>query len=321
MNNIFYVYEWFNIETKEVFYVGKGKNKRYKDVKKRNDYFKNYYNKYKCDVRKVIKNISEKEAFDKEIELIKEYRLKGQCKCNLSNGGEGCTYEDGTWNDLFRKLQYRHDIRGDMDDMRNEEDYDAKALKSKSLDELKNLYEEFMNFKENKKDLNLLGYNPNKITGLELKFQNEEIIILTNLLANKIASENDEFKKFLGYKDEVDFICHNIDTDKFIGLILSNYDYNFEFIKTIMNVLEFMKSLELNSMVKNNINVRSYNIKDNYIHIKFNTINYKPIKRVKINMYDIIWGILMDRDKPMELNKPLYQLLYEEIFVAPFINL
>ena len=26
----FYVYEWYNINTKEVFYVGKGSGKRYK---------------------------------------------------------------------------------------------------------------------------------------------------------------------------------------------------------------------------------------------------------------------------------------------------
>ena len=34
--NDFYVYEWFNIDTNEVFYVGKGRGKRYKEVKRRN---------------------------------------------------------------------------------------------------------------------------------------------------------------------------------------------------------------------------------------------------------------------------------------------
>lgn len=28
--NQFYVYEWFIVETEEVFYIGKGKGKRYK---------------------------------------------------------------------------------------------------------------------------------------------------------------------------------------------------------------------------------------------------------------------------------------------------
>lgn len=110
-NNIFYVYEWFNEDTGEVFYVGKGKNKRYKDVKIRNQYFKNYYNKYNCNVRKVHQGLSEKDAFNIEIEFIKKYRDIGQCKCNIANGGEGSTYEEGSWNYLFRSLQYSHDIK------------------------------------------------------------------------------------------------------------------------------------------------------------------------------------------------------------------
>lgn len=29
MENNFYVYEWYNIDTQEIFYVGKGSGKRY----------------------------------------------------------------------------------------------------------------------------------------------------------------------------------------------------------------------------------------------------------------------------------------------------
>ena len=104
--NDFYIYEWYNIDTNEVFYVGKGRKNRYKNTTQRNKYFKNYYNKYKCNVRKVKVNLEENEAFNFEIELIAKYREVGQAKCNLTDGGEGSTFPKGSWNDMFRKLQY-----------------------------------------------------------------------------------------------------------------------------------------------------------------------------------------------------------------------
>ena len=36
MNKKFYVYEWYNIDTNEVFYVGKGCGNRYKTTSRRN---------------------------------------------------------------------------------------------------------------------------------------------------------------------------------------------------------------------------------------------------------------------------------------------
>jgi hypothetical protein len=56
----YYVYEWFIVDTNEVFYVGKGKNKRYKQLKK-NKYFMDMYNTHKCDVRIVFDKMTEYE--------------------------------------------------------------------------------------------------------------------------------------------------------------------------------------------------------------------------------------------------------------------
>jgi len=88
LTNDFYVYEWFNIDTNEVFYVGKGRGYRYKNIKQRNKYFINYYNKYNCDVRKVKTGMEEKDAFELEIELIADYRKISQAQCNITDGGE-----------------------------------------------------------------------------------------------------------------------------------------------------------------------------------------------------------------------------------------
>lgn len=149
MKNDFYVYEWFNVDTDEVFYVGKGRNGRYKNTSQRNSYFKNYYNKHKCDVRKIKEHLEEKEAFELEIELIKKYRTLNQCQCNLTDGGEGSTFPEGSWNDIFRKLQYLYKW-GKFSIMENEEDYDPHNLKQKSLEELLSLYKDYYQEKESR---------------------------------------------------------------------------------------------------------------------------------------------------------------------------
>ena len=98
MSNEFYVYAWRMTETNEVFYIGKGKGKRVNNVSQRNDYFKRVYKKHDCNFVLIGDNLSEKDAFILEIEAIKIYRIIGEAKCNICNGGEGssgrkCTEE------------------------------------------------------------------------------------------------------------------------------------------------------------------------------------------------------------------------------------
>ena len=85
----FYVYKWYNIETNEIFYIGKGCGNRYKDISKRNKDFLDYYNNHSC-TSEIIKYFdNEEEAFQMEHQLIKEYREKGQAQTNLDDGGKG----------------------------------------------------------------------------------------------------------------------------------------------------------------------------------------------------------------------------------------
>ena len=57
---MYYVYEWYVIETNEVFYVGKGTRNRYK-VKKHNKFFNDFISRQNCDSR-IIKTFK-KELF------------------------------------------------------------------------------------------------------------------------------------------------------------------------------------------------------------------------------------------------------------------
>ena len=160
MKKDFYVYEWFNIDTGEVFYIGKGRLNRYKNVIQRNKYFKNYYNKYKCDVHKVKIKMEESDAFELEMKLIADYRKISQAQCNLTDGGEGSTFPVGSWNYIYSKLQCLFNL-GLLYIMDNEEDYFLENLKSKSLEELNQLHKDYRDETESIKWFNSLDIYDN----------------------------------------------------------------------------------------------------------------------------------------------------------------
>ena len=85
----FYVYKWFNIDTNEIFYIGKGCQNRYKETSKRNKTFLEYYHNNNCDSSIIEYFDNEDEAFKKEAELIAKYKEIGQACANLDAGGKG----------------------------------------------------------------------------------------------------------------------------------------------------------------------------------------------------------------------------------------
>lgn len=85
---MYYVYEWYIVETGEVIYVGKGTNNRYK-VRKHNKFFNDMIKRFKCDSRIIKEFTTEKEAFSYEFERIRELKKIGQCVCNIVDGGAG----------------------------------------------------------------------------------------------------------------------------------------------------------------------------------------------------------------------------------------
>ena len=86
----YYVYIWFIKDTNEVFYVGKGKGKRYQQTSNRNKFFTDMYKTHSCDVKKIYENLTESEAFQKERETVKWYRENTNFRLtNQTDGGEG----------------------------------------------------------------------------------------------------------------------------------------------------------------------------------------------------------------------------------------
>lgn len=88
----FYVYEHIRNDTGEVFYVGKGKEKRYCSNRNRNKYWHNVVKKAGgFDFRIVVEDKSEELILLAEIEKISQLRILGAKLVNLTDGGEGIT--------------------------------------------------------------------------------------------------------------------------------------------------------------------------------------------------------------------------------------
>lgn len=104
MKQKYYVYEWFNVDTNEVFYVGKGCRNRYKSLSHRNKCFLEYCNNNNNVSSRIIKYFEiEEDAYKYEKELTDQYRLIGQCKCCLIDGGYGGY--SSIWSEEARKYK------------------------------------------------------------------------------------------------------------------------------------------------------------------------------------------------------------------------
>ena len=98
----FYVYEWYDVNTGDVIYVGKGIGKRYR-VRKHNRLFNDYIATHECSSRIVCEFESEDDAFAFEETRVNELWAVGQASCNIYRGGRGGT--TSWWDDEHRTRQ------------------------------------------------------------------------------------------------------------------------------------------------------------------------------------------------------------------------
>jgi len=84
MENIFYIYAHYTKDTKELFYIGKGKNNRAYIKTKRNPLWTNISNKHGFLICILEVNLNEIDAYSLEEKYIKELRPRA----NISIGGK-----------------------------------------------------------------------------------------------------------------------------------------------------------------------------------------------------------------------------------------
>ena len=59
----YYVYRWYDIDTNETFYIGKGTKNRLNVLCNRSKAFMKYYQSHHCANEKIKDNLTEEESF------------------------------------------------------------------------------------------------------------------------------------------------------------------------------------------------------------------------------------------------------------------
>lgn len=107
----FYVYEWYVIETGEIFYVGKGCKNRYKAKnKRRGRIFNAYVSNLNCESRIVKWFDNEDSAYEYEALRIAELKAIGMAVANNNKGGSG-SYQTRVTDEMRRKKSAMNPMR------------------------------------------------------------------------------------------------------------------------------------------------------------------------------------------------------------------
>lgn len=102
-DNVYHVYEWYDVDTGYIFYVGMGMKNRWKVASrgKRNKKFLEYKTSHRCKSRKIVDNVDEREGCRIEDKRIKELKAIGMCSCNIISGTNRCGYTFGKDNAMY----------------------------------------------------------------------------------------------------------------------------------------------------------------------------------------------------------------------------
>lgn len=103
----FYVYCHRRKTDGKCFYIGKGKDNRYKSTAGRNQHWYNIVNKHGFETEILISNITEGKAFELEAEFCKQIGYKNLCNIREENGWGGYAMKDSTKEKIKNSLKGR----------------------------------------------------------------------------------------------------------------------------------------------------------------------------------------------------------------------
>jgi hypothetical protein len=106
-NHQFYVYCHRRKTDGKCFYIGKGKNDRYKTTLGRNQHWWNIVNKHGFETEILVNNITEAKAFELESKFCKQIGYKNLCNIREENGWGGYTMKDSTKEKIKNSLKGR----------------------------------------------------------------------------------------------------------------------------------------------------------------------------------------------------------------------
>lgn len=237
--NVYYVYAWIRNDTKEIFYIGKGKNNRINDLSMRNRYFLNVVNKVGIDnitKKKIVENISEEKAFELEKYYIKYYTEQGIKLTNMTSGGEG---SGDWWKYLSEEEKQKHrEISKSFSGRKHTEETKEKIRKAHLGKDFKTEegHKRLSEFAKNR-PVWFKGKHHTEQTKELLRQQHlgkpspnaKKVLIINknNEIINEVRSRNQTFIEYSDIKESNIRKCLETNSKQKEIYFLHNYDYTF----------------------------------------------------------------------------------------------
>ncbi len=235
--NIYYIYFHINPLKNEVFYVGKGCNKRAFSKSGRSDFWKNIVKRYGYIVNIVEENLTEQEAFEREIFYIRKIGRRDLGLgplVNMNDGGDN-------GGNRIKSIKHRNNLSKSLKGRTYTEEY-KKNMSNVQKNRLSNMSEEYK--KNMTKHIDRRGMRHseevrNKMSKTRLNVDDNKKLETYNKFKNTIQikykdiynSYKEIFIKNLDkYCANIRLMCRelNIGRGKFYRLYRNDYDFKIE---------------------------------------------------------------------------------------------